>query len=112
MITPRYETNEPRTIPHKLNAQYSMRRKRNENNSSQFEMGTAHTAANWFDLRFAENTGLEFWQAINNAIVLCGSMPADSMVKVVKRNLDDTEAAISQILEVCRSGSKLWDPTQ
>ena len=45
-------------------------------------------------LRLAHNKGLEFWQTVNNAIILYDSMPPDCQVKVVKRNLDDTEAEI------------------
>ena len=39
------------------------------------------------------NKVLEFWQTVNNAIRLCDSIPA-CLVKVVKRNLDDTEVEV------------------
>ena len=54
----------------------------------------ARGAASWFDLRVAQHDGLEFWQTINNAIILHGSIPADCLVKVAKRNLDNTEAEV------------------
>ena len=53
-----------------------------------------HNAVNWFDLRLARNKGLEFGQTIHNAIIVSDSMPVDCLVKVVERNLDDTEAEI------------------
>ena len=65
--------NEPRKLAHK-----SRRR--------------THNAVYWFDVRLAQNEGLKFWQTINNAIIWYDSMPADGLVKVVKRNLDGTEA--------------------
>ena len=37
---------------------------------------------------------MEFWKTINNVIILYDSTPADCLVKVVRRNLDDTEAEI------------------
>ena len=37
---------------------------------------------------------MECWQTITNAIIFYGSMPADCLVKVSKRDLDDTEAEI------------------
>ena len=39
-------------------------------------------------MRRAQNNGLEFWQTINNAIIYV------SLVKVVERKLDDTDAEI------------------
>ena len=42
----------------------------------------------------AHNKGLEFWQTINNAITLYDSIPADCLEKVVRRNLEDTQAEI------------------
>ena len=45
-------------------------------------------------LRQAQNKGLEFWQTINNTIILYDPMPADRLVQVAKRNLDDAEAEI------------------
>ena len=38
-----------------------------------FQWRPAHHAVYWFDLRLAQNRGLEFWQTINNAIILYGS---------------------------------------
>ena len=76
LLTSRSERNEPRNIPHKL----QWRRK--------------HKAVYWFALRLAQNTGLEFWQTINTAIMLFESMLADCLVKVAKRNLDVTEVSI------------------
>ena len=44
--------------------------------------------------RKTQNKGLEVWQTINNAIIFHDSMPSDCVVRVVKRNLDDTETEI------------------
>ena len=76
MLTSRFEENEPRTI------------------LCQLKCGPMHNAVHWFVLRLAQNKGLEFWQTINHAIILYCSMPAECLVKIVKRNLDDTEADI------------------
>ena len=51
-------------------------------------------AVYWFELRLAQNKGLELWLTINDAIILCDSMLADCLVKAVKRKLHDTEAEI------------------
>ena len=72
------------------NAQFLIRSKRTET----LKGGSAHTAVCWFDLRLAQNTGLEFLQTINNASVLNDSVPADCLFKVAKRKLDDTEVEI------------------
>ena len=53
-----------------------------------------HDAVYWFDCKTVQNQGLVFWQTITNAIMLYESMPADCLVKVVKRNVDYTEARI------------------
>ena len=53
----------------------------------------AHNSAHKFDLRLAQNKGLEFWQT-EKTIFLYDSMPADCLVKVVKRNLEEREAEI------------------
>ena len=46
-------------------------------------------------LRLAKkNQGLEFWQTINSTIMLSESVPADCLVKIAERNLDDTEAEL------------------
>ena len=76
MLTPRYEPNEPRMIP------YNLKRER------------LHHAKNWFDLRLAQKKRIGILQTINNAIILYDSMQADFPVKVVKINLDGTEAEI------------------
>ena len=52
MLPPRYEPNEPRTIPHKL------------------KWRRMHSAVHRFDLRLAQNKGMEFGVTINNAITL------------------------------------------
>ena len=76
MLTLRFEENEPRAIPSKL------------------RWRPAQNAVFWFEWRPAQHKGLEFCQTISNAILLYDSMPPDCLVKVVKRNLDDTEADI------------------
>ena len=43
-------------------------------------------AVYWFDLQMAHDEGLVFWQTISTAIVLNDSMPADCLLKMVKRN--------------------------
>ena len=62
MLTPRFEANEPRTLPRTL------------------KWKPSHTAV-WFDLRPAQNNGLEFWQTIKNAIIVYASMPVCWSVK-------------------------------
>ena len=59
-----------------------------------FQWRPAHHAVCWFDLRLAQNRGLEFWQTINSAIILYGSIPTHFLVKVVRRKLDDAEVEI------------------
>ena len=59
-----------------------------------FKWRPAHHAVYWFDLRLAQNRGLELWQTINNAIILYGSIPTHFLVKVVRRKLDDAEVEI------------------
>ena len=76
MLTPRYEPNEPSEIQHKLKWKTN--------------------AVYWFDVRLAQHKGLDFWQSINNAVILYDSMLAACLVKVVKRNPDDTEAEIPE----------------
>ena len=41
----------------------------------------------------------DFWPSICNAITVHDSMPADCLVKVVERILDDTEAEILNVKE-------------
>ena len=41
---------------------------------------------------------LRLAQTVNNAIILYDSMPPDCLVKVVTRNLDDTEAEILRVI--------------
>ena len=57
MLTPRFTENEPRMIPNALS---------------------------WLDLRFAHGKGL-FFHSKSNAILLYGTMPTESLVKVVQR---------------------------
>ena len=76
MLRPRYLPNEPWNVP------YELRWRR------------IHNAVFGIDLKSAKNKGLVFWQAITNAIILYDSMLADCVVKVVRRNVDDTEAKI------------------
>ena len=76
VLTPRYELNGPRKIAYTL------------------KWGRMHNAIFWSDLRLAQNSGLDSWQTINNAITLYESMPANCLVKVVKRNVDDTKVEI------------------
>ena len=62
MLILRYEAHEPRT------------------SACTLKWRRTHTAVHRFDLRLAQNKGLD------------DSMPADCLVQVVERNLDDTEA--------------------
>ena len=48
----------------------------------------------WVRLKLAQDKGLVSWQSISIAIILYESTPADCSFKVVRRNLDDTEAEI------------------
>ena len=68
-VDPPYTTDQPRMVP------YTNRRRPQD-------------AVYWFDLKMAQEKGLHwyFGQTISNAIILNNSMPADCLVKVVKRN--------------------------
>ena len=68
------------------NGQSSISRKRPDDTSLEIEMERMRNSAYWFELRLAQNKGLEFWQTINNA--------TDCLVKVVRRLMDDTDAGI------------------
>ena len=39
----------------------------------------------WFDLQLAQNQGSVFWQTISTPIILNDSMPAQGLVRVIKR---------------------------
>ena len=63
-----------------------------EKDSIQFEMVSNAQKMYWSDSSVAQNQGLEFWETVNNAIILCDTTLADCLRKGVKRKLDDTEA--------------------
>ena len=44
-----------------------------------------HDAVYWFDLKIAKGRELVFWQTISNATILNDSMPANYLIKMVKR---------------------------
>ena len=54
----------------------------------------AHNAVRWLVPKLAQDKRLIFWQSMSNAINLYESVPADCLVKVVRRKLDDTEAEL------------------
>ena len=44
--------------------------------------------------KLAKDEGLVFWETVSNFIILYESMPADCLVKVVRRNRNDTDEEI------------------
>ena len=77
-----------------IGAYPSIRTERTRKIAYTLKWGRMHNAIFWSDLRLAQNSGLDSWQTINNAITLYDYLPANCLVKVVKRNVDDTEAEI------------------
>ena len=71
MLTPRFIENDPRMIP------YTM---------------TVQNTVELFDVKIAQNKSFGFDQSKSTARALYNTMPAESLVKVVKRNKDDSQA--------------------
>ena len=58
------------------------------------KLGRSNKRSLWVRLKLAQDKVLVSWLTISNTIILYESTPADCSFKVIRRNLDDTEAAI------------------
>ena len=76
MLTPRFEEDEPRMIP------------------STMKWRSIQNTTYWFDRRIAHDKRLAFYQSNNNATSAKNKMPAKSLMKMVKRNKDDSQGEI------------------
>ena len=69
-----------------IDADTSILTERTEKKPYTLKWRRMHNAVYRFNFRPAQNKGLEFWKTITNAIILCDSMPAGFLIKVLKRN--------------------------
>ena len=76
MLTPRFEEDEPRMIP------------------STMKWRSIQNTTYWFDRRIAHDKGLAFYQSNNNATSVKNTTTAESLMKMVKRNEDDSQSEI------------------
>ena len=76
ILTPRFTEDEPRLIPYKT------------------KWGSVQNTVFWFDLKIAQDKDLNLIHQRAHTILLHNTMPAESLVIVVKRIQDDLQGEI------------------